>query len=100
MISSLLNVAYLLPIVSRAFFRPLPGVDRDTPVRIAEAPLACVIPICLTATGCLVLFFFADRVYELAAMIDLKAPATAIQETITMPVETSMTQPGGLQHGR
>ena len=33
MLSSLLNVAYLLPIVSRAFFKPLPGIDDGTPVQ-------------------------------------------------------------------
>lgn len=73
MISSLLNVAYLLPIVSRAFFRPLPGVPDDAPVKIQEAPLACVIPICLTALACIVLFFFADRVHDITSLIALQA---------------------------
>ncbi len=68
MISSLLNVAYLLPIVGRAFFRPLPGVAADQPVAIAEAPLACVVPLSLTALSCLVLFFTAEPIADLVAL--------------------------------
>jgi len=71
MISSLLNVAYLLPIVARAFFKPLPGVADDEPVKIAEAPILCVVPICITAFGCLALFFFADSVFKFVELIDL-----------------------------
>ena len=85
MISSLLNVAYLLPIVLRAFFRPVPGTEPGEKVRIAEAPLACVVPICITAAGCIALFFFADRVAELANMIDLKATATAAADPGASP---------------
>jgi len=75
MISSLLNVAYLLPIVSRAFFKPLPGVPDTQPVKVQEAPLACVIPICTTALGCLLLFFFADYLYAFISLIDFKPQA-------------------------
>jgi formate hydrogenlyase subunit 3/multisubunit Na+/H+ antiporter MnhD subunit len=32
---------------------------------IAEAPLLCVVPLCITAAGCVVLFFFADTLYAL-----------------------------------
>jgi len=61
-VSSLLNVAYLMPIVVRGFF-----VDEDDGPRppIREAPLFCLVPLCLTAIGCVVLFFYADRIYEL-----------------------------------
>ncbi len=63
MISSLLNIAYLMPIPIRGFFSPLPaGAERP---RIKEAPLFCVVPICFTALGCVVLFFFADEIYRL-----------------------------------
>jgi multicomponent Na+:H+ antiporter subunit D len=31
--------------------------------QIQEAPLFCVVPLCLTALGCIVLFFYADRLY-------------------------------------
>ena len=37
----------------------------DSPAAIREAPLWCVVPLCLTAAGCVVLFFFADSVYAL-----------------------------------
>jgi multicomponent Na+:H+ antiporter subunit D len=63
MISSLLNIGYLLPVVVRGFFlAPEGGPARP---RIKEAPLFCVVPLCLTAAGCVVLFFFADEIYRL-----------------------------------
>jgi multicomponent Na+:H+ antiporter subunit D len=68
MISSLLNVAYLIPVATRAFL-PAPGAvggngqSGDGDWRIEEAPLFCVVPLCLTALGCVVLFFYADRLY-------------------------------------
>ena len=67
MISSLLNIAYLMPIVARAFFLPLPKNERR--VKRREAPLLCVLPLCLTAIGSLLLFFFADFIYRLLAPI-------------------------------
>jgi multicomponent Na+:H+ antiporter subunit D len=72
MISSLLNVAYLIPIVARGFFLPSPepqpasaGAAAARRGGIREAPLFCVVPLCLTALGCLALFFFADPIYRL-----------------------------------
>ena len=62
MISSLLNVGYLLPVAIRAFFLP---EESDAKTGIKEAPAFCVVPICLTAIGCLVLFFFAGEIYKL-----------------------------------
>ena len=55
LVSSLLNVAYLMPLVVRGFF--------STPEKVAlkEAPLFCLVPLCLTALGCLIWFFFALR---------------------------------------
>lgn len=66
MISSLLNVGYLVPIVSRAFFRPLP---EGVPATRAEAPLASMIAIVVTAILCFVFFFSANAVYEFLAPI-------------------------------
>ena len=66
MLSSLLNVAYLIPVAVRGFM-PAPGVldekvsDGRWPIK--EAPMLCVVPLCVTAVGCLVLFFFADSLY-------------------------------------
>ena len=63
MVSSLLNIGYLLPIVVRGFFfAPDGGTERPG---IKEAPLFCVVPLCVTALGCVVLFFFADDIYRL-----------------------------------
>ncbi len=58
MVSSLLNVAYLLPIVAKGFF--LRDTENEGPV--AEAPLFCWLPPAITAFGCLVLFFFAGSI--------------------------------------
>ena len=69
MISSLLNVAYLLSIVGRAFFLPPPGKSHGDAVEIKEAPLACVVPLSLTAIGCIVLFFYVGKVQSLVASI-------------------------------
>jgi len=77
MISSLLNVAYLLPVVARGFFMPATetdpaqasGEEPATPGGLREAPLLCVVPLCLTAVGCLLLFFYADTLYALLAPI-------------------------------
>ncbi len=75
MISSLLNVAYLLPIPARAFFLPLKGepslenLDGVAAPKVTrqEAPLIMVIPLCLTALGCLFLFAYAGAIYDLLA---------------------------------
>lgn len=72
MVSSLLNIGYLMPIPIRAFFFDPPKHDahddhhgdHDAHEQ-GEAPLACVVPLCLTAAGCLILFFFADRIVDL-----------------------------------
>jgi multicomponent Na+:H+ antiporter subunit D len=57
-LSTLLNVAYLVPPVVRAFL--LPSRDDHGPPGIREAPLACVIPLCFTALGGFAMFFFAE----------------------------------------
>ena len=78
MISSLLNVAYLMPIVANAFFAPeTEPVPRSAgaaaaPPGIQEAPLACLVPLCLTALGCIALFFFADHIYAFLTPIAAK----------------------------
>jgi len=61
MISSLLNIAYLMPIVVRGFF----FADPEPVEGIREAPIFCVVPLCVTAVGCIALFFFADEVQRL-----------------------------------
>ncbi len=69
MASSLLNVAYLVPVFAQAFFRPPAGEAAGPGGGIKEAPAFCVVPLWVTATGCLLLFLFADRLYVLLAPI-------------------------------
>ena len=64
MVSSVLSAAYLLPIVARAFFLPSLSAGGGTD-GLREAPVACVIALCLTAFLCLVLFFQAGNVQTL-----------------------------------
>lgn len=63
LVSSLLNVAYLLSIPLRAFFLPPPAGDEDDGVH--EAPLPCLLALCFTAAACLLLFFRPDPVLRL-----------------------------------
>ena len=75
MISSLLNIAYLIPVAARGFFLPAPrhgpqpasagAAAAPQTGGIQEAPLFCVVPLCITAAGCVVLFFYADALYDL-----------------------------------
>jgi multicomponent Na+:H+ antiporter subunit D len=64
MISSLLNIAYLLPIPVRGFF----GKTRDGTQynQIKEAPLSCLLAMVITSLACLLLFFYPDPFYQLA----------------------------------
>ncbi len=67
MASSLLSIAYLMPIVGRAFFRPsTQGAAPEGPA-LKEAPLLCVVPLCLTAAGSVALFFLAPQIKALLA---------------------------------
>jgi len=66
MVSSLLSIGYLMPVVVRAFFRPLPEGEDDG---IREAPLLMLLPICATALACIGIFFYADGVYRLLAPV-------------------------------
>jgi multicomponent Na+:H+ antiporter subunit D len=81
--SSLLNVAYLLPVAVAGFYGAAPHDDgrrEDDPPAVSpaadtrvpgaargwhEAPLLCVVPLCLTALGGVYLFFFADKLFRL-----------------------------------
>ena len=62
MLSSLLSIGYLMPVVVRAFFKPLP---EGSEVGIKEASPAMLVPLTLTALGSLALFFFAPAIREL-----------------------------------
>jgi len=69
MISSLLNIAYLLPIPFRAFFGEAQGRKPDG---IKEAPLPCLIAIGLTSFGCLILFFYPGVILDLLLLIQVR----------------------------
>ena len=92
MISSLLNIAYLIPVFARGFFGPREEEEAQMAAgrgdhgghgnadhsasapmgsgkRIQEAPLFCLVPLWLTAIGCLALFVYADRLYNMLSPI-------------------------------
>lgn len=66
LLSSILNVAYLLPIAVKAFFTPT--VEEEW-AGVKEAPLACLIPIVVTASGSVALFLAPDLVWRLASSV-------------------------------
>jgi multicomponent Na+:H+ antiporter subunit D len=70
MISSLLNIAYLLPVPLRGFFAPTSSNRKKTGIK--EAPLPCLIAIGATALGTILLFFFPDPVFDLMQQISLR----------------------------
>ena len=76
MISSLLNVAYLIPVAVRGFL-PAGGLGNPGPAQpwaIKEAPLFCVVPLCFTAVVCIVLFFYAGHLYTFLEPIGRAGP--------------------------
>jgi multicomponent Na+:H+ antiporter subunit D len=86
MASSLLNIAYLMPVVARGFFAkskpdshdnddhhhdesahsPWHGLRFGT---IREAPPFCLLAMTITSIGCVVLFLYADKIFQLLAPI-------------------------------
>jgi multicomponent Na+:H+ antiporter subunit D len=69
MLSSLLSVAYLLPVVAHGFFLPPPGAPADDKTVVEEAPLACLIALSGTALLCFVLFVLAGPIETLLGKI-------------------------------
>jgi len=67
LLSSLLNIAYLLPIPIRAFI--FKESTTNGAVGIKEAPLPCLIAIGITTLGCIALFIYPDPLYDLASSI-------------------------------
>lgn len=64
-LSSLLSIAYMLPVAVNAFFYPAPSEGNG----LREAPLACVVPLVCTALAGLVLFFYPDPLLALCRQI-------------------------------
>ena len=63
LVSSLLNVLYLVSIPVRGFFK----APVDEMEGVHEAPTASLIAIGVTTLGCVALFFWAEPLYQLAA---------------------------------
>jgi multicomponent Na+:H+ antiporter subunit D len=64
--SSLLNAAYFLPVVYRAFFcTPEESMFED---KVQEAPPWCVVPLVITAIVSIGLFFFPQPFFNLASL--------------------------------
>ena len=63
-VSTLLNIAYLLPIPIRGF---MDGDEQKGSKEISEAPLACLLAIGVTSAGCVALFFYAPELLKLLA---------------------------------
>jgi len=70
LLSSLLNAAYFLPIVYKAFFCPPqePTFEHTS----TEAPIWCLIPLVITASCSIVLFFYPGPFFKLAELAVLK----------------------------
>ena len=70
MISSLLNIAYLLPIPIKAFFNTQTKEQQPwTWSETKEAPLPSLIAIGVTSIGCVVLFFYPQPLIDLINLI-------------------------------
>lgn len=73
LLSSLLNVAYLLPIAIRGFLsepvREPMSKHEEIKNGIHEAPIPCLIAMAITCLGCIALFFYPEPVYELMQSI-------------------------------
>jgi multicomponent Na+:H+ antiporter subunit D len=63
LISSILNAAYFLPIIYKAFFLPPPADSKGG----HEAPLFCLVPLCITACLSILFFFWPNFFLQLAA---------------------------------
>ena len=66
LVSSLLNAAYFLPIVYKAFFCTEEESMFDN--RMQEAPPWCVVPLVVTAICSIVLFFYPTPFLNLATL--------------------------------
>ena len=64
--SSLLNAAYFLPVIFRAYFSETDDIATQSSIK--EAPPWCLVPPVLTAVGSIWLFFMPQPFYKLAEM--------------------------------
>lgn len=76
-IGSLLSIAYLMPIPVKALFGAVPA--GQAPSDAHEPPLSMLLPICATALGCVLLFFFANEIYGFLLHVPLLPPEGGLQ---------------------
>jgi len=71
MVSSLLNIAYLLPIPLKAFYpgNGADGAGREEAGGMREAPWPSLLAILVTTMMCVLLFFFPQPLFDLARSI-------------------------------
>ena len=62
LISSFLNAAYFIPIVFKGFFSA--PSDEKVYNKASEPSMLMVAPMLITATGCLLVFFFSNFLYQ------------------------------------
>ena len=70
--STILNAAYFLPIIYKAYFEPAPVMDHGKDGGAhdhGEAPLACVVPLMITAVLTVLLGLFPDYFLTLAKLV-------------------------------
>ncbi|MBW2024395.1 MAG: monovalent cation/H+ antiporter subunit D family protein [Deltaproteobacteria bacterium] len=65
LVSSLLNAAYFMPIIYKAFFLR----DQGSAQGIREAPLFCVVPLCVTSLLSIAMFFYPQPFYKLIKLV-------------------------------
>ena len=68
LISTLLNIVYLMPITINGFLTKPKQVSNG----IQEAPFAVVMPLCVTAALSFILFFFLPYVYDFLLQLNLR----------------------------
>ncbi|MFH1351660.1 MAG: monovalent cation/H+ antiporter subunit D family protein [Pseudomonadota bacterium] len=67
LLSSLMNAAYFMPIVYKAFFcKPEEAMFKNT---VQEAPIFCVVPLVITAIISIILLFYPQPFFRLASMM-------------------------------
>ncbi len=62
MVSSLLNVLYLMPIVAKGFFGESGDIKAPNSLIGKEAPILCWLPTVLTSFACVVLFIYSGEI--------------------------------------
>ncbi|MDH3689316.1 MAG: proton-conducting transporter membrane subunit [Gammaproteobacteria bacterium] len=71
LLSSLLSLAYLLPIPVRAFFYK--AADNGHSYSALEAPFPALLALVITSLGCLLLFFYPELSYQLMTRVTGRA---------------------------